>query len=104
MPASSFDKDGLSVMARILWLHMRDEGGWWTARELLAELWPSDPSPYACTTVAAGLRALTIRGHVVQRRGAALAHGVTRACAPISGCTLEPGEPMANPFAHSTVV
>lgn len=103
MPASSFDKDGLSVMARILWLHMRDEGGWWTARELLAELWPSDPSPHATATVAAGLRALVNRGHAVKRHPLALMHGVTLACTPISGCTLAPGEPMANPFPTETI-
>ncbi len=99
---SGFDSDGLSIMARILWLHMRDEGGWWTAHELLADLWPGEPSPHASTTVAGGLRALVNRGHVAQRRRGALTYGVTGACAPITGCTLQPGEPIANPFLSST--
>ena len=86
------DADGLSLQARMVWLHIRDEGGWWSAKELARDLLPGDA--HAASTLAPCLRALTERGLVVRRKpnGWQLVpvYGVTAACAAPVGYTLEP--------------
>lgn len=86
-----FDTDGLSMQARIVWLFLRDEGGWWTAPELRAELLPGVAPVQAAGAMTHALRALMLRGHVVLRQEPVRSYGVTSACLPVLGCSLMPG-------------
>lgn len=89
------DANGLSLQARMVWLHIRDEGGWWSAKELARDLMPGDANGPANVTPC--LRTLTERGHLVSRRvelqptkRTVLTFGVTAACSAPVGWTLEP--------------
>lgn len=88
MAQQMFDANGLSLQARMVWLHMRDEGGWYTSTELASELLPQDA--HGGQAMGRVLYALCKRGHVVQRRLPREGFGVTHACTPPIGLGLEP--------------
>lgn len=78
--------------ARAVWLHVRDEGGWWRTTELAEALWP-DLSPKRGIAAAHQACQLLLRGGHLARRedmAARVAYGVTHACLPPAGYTLEP--------------
>lgn len=90
---SKHDKDGLSQQARMVWLHIRDEGGWWSVAEIADAIGMGKGGLYHM------LAALAERGHLVRRQatrcemqapGWAPSFGVTRACHPPTGYSLEP--------------
>lgn len=88
--------DQLSPDARVAWLHIRDQGGWYVAADLARELLPHMPLPDASSVAGRWLTALLNRGHVTKKpagvhRGKSLfSHGVTARCLPIPGESLEP--------------
>jgi hypothetical protein len=85
MTRRNTDPTGLSILARMLWLHIRDEGGYWSAQEL-AEQIPSGDGQ-ALQTYGPALGALLRRGHVRQHHSRQ-AYGVTSKCVPPSGLEL----------------
>lgn len=72
-----------------VWLHIRDQGGWWTAEEIHEHWYPTFRPAWLRTT----LRVLDSHGFVASRlhidKGVR-AYGVTKACTPLLGHTLEP--------------
>lgn len=87
------DVDGLSLQARMVWLHLRDEGGWWSAKELARDLLPSDAN--GTSAIGQCLRALMARELLARRVSAGMptpVYGVTAKCCAPAGLTLEPGQ------------
>lgn len=83
--------DELSPDARAAWLHMRDEGGWYTATRLGAEVLPDASKGLRGRSAGRWLGALFKRGYVVRREWTdCVVYGVTSACYPIPGETLDP--------------
>lgn len=84
------DAEGLSLQARMVWLHIRDEGGWWSAKELARDLFPGEV--HGPSIVAPCLHALFEREHVARRTAKPPVYGVTAKCRPPVGASLEPGQ------------
>lgn len=84
------DAEGLSLQARMVWLHIRDEGGWWSAKELARDLFPGEV--HGPSIVAPCLHALFDREHVARRVATPPVYGVTAKCRPPVGTSLEPAQ------------
>ncbi len=68
------------------WLRLRDEGGWWTVRELEDEL-----QCFTHAELQRSLKNLVNRQHLRQRNlKTRVVYGVTFSCKPIQGHTLNP--------------
>lgn len=74
-----------------LWRHLRDAGGWWSVQELQAHWQPT----FAPAWLHSTLRMLAHHGFVAKRlhiAGGVPVYGVTAACEPLPGESLEPQE------------
>jgi hypothetical protein len=82
----------LSIEARRAWVVVRDEGGFYTPRELGEMLLPSLAPKFAAMSAGRWLSALHRRQHVALHPAArpTPAYGVTSRCIPIPGMSLEP--------------
>jgi hypothetical protein len=84
----------LSPDAQAAWRHMRDEGGWYTADQLAAELQLHAGSRNPAGVSARWLYALARRGHVATHPTDSSwqpkRYGVTHRCFPVPGESLEP--------------
>lgn len=91
----------LSPEALTLWRVLRDEGGWWTARELGERLCPDLPSTPAAQRAARWISSLEGRSHVALRKGVrVMRYSVTAACKPPPGESLM-SEPLFNPDTNA---
>lgn len=84
----------LSPEALAAWRVLRDEGGWWTVRELAERLCPDLAIGPAAMRASRWISSLEGRHHVALRQGSlAMRYGVTAACKPPPGESLLP-EPL----------
>ena len=83
----------MSQLARRVFMHLRDEGGWWSAHEVAQALGLPRHGLAQC------ILSMVQRGHIVARPatrcdmeapGYVRTFGVTAQCVPPIGCRLEP--------------
>lgn len=73
-----------------LWRHLRDEGGYWVAGELL----PTFPQFRTAHRLGGAMKRLFNGNHLARRtQGQSYAYGVTTACRAPQGQSMVPGTP-----------